>query len=83
MKEVKVKVIEEFRDRTEDLKVRKVNSEFFVDEERAKLLVGRELVEIVKEEEHDGKTEDGAKEKMETPAENTAEEKPAKGNKEK
>lgn len=47
--EVKVKVLEDFRDRENDMKLRKAGTEFTVDQDRAKLLVNKKLVEIVKE----------------------------------
>ena len=50
MEEVKVKVIKEFKDRTEDLKLRKEEEILSVTEERAKKLVGLGLVEVVENE---------------------------------
>lgn len=50
MEEVKVKVIEEFKDRTEDLKLRKKDEVLTVSEERAKKLAGLGLVEFVENE---------------------------------
>lgn len=87
MAEVKVKVLEDFRDRTKDMELRKKDSEFLVEEERAKKLAGLRLVEIVKEEATAGSTEGSAEENTEAPKEeNGAEEKaekPAKGSKKK
>lgn len=48
MAEVQVKVKEEFRDRTADLQLRKKDEVLTVSEERAKMLIGRGLVEVVK-----------------------------------
>lgn len=48
MAQVQVKVKEEFRDRTADLQLRKKDEVLTVSEERAKMLVGRGLVEVVK-----------------------------------
>ena len=79
MAEVKVKVIEEFRDRTKDMELRKKDSVFEVDEERAKILEGLELVEIVKEE----KPVEDAAVADEAPTEEVKEEKPAKRGKKK
>lgn len=84
---VKVKVLEDFRDRTKDMELRKKDSVFEVEEERAKILAGRGLVEIVKEEATAGSTEGGAEENTEAPKEENGDkekaEKPAKGSKKK
>lgn len=48
MSEVQVKVKEDFRDRIADLQLRKKDEVLSVSEERAKMLVGRGLVEVVK-----------------------------------
>lgn len=50
MEEVKVKVIEEFKDRTDDLKLRKKDEILTVSEERAKKLAGLGLVDFVENE---------------------------------
>lgn len=50
MAEVKVKVIEPFRDRTADLQLRKKDDVLTVSEERAQKLAGLGLVELIKEE---------------------------------
>lgn len=47
---VKVKVLEDFYDREDDLKLKEKNREMEVSEERAKKLVGLGLVEIIKDE---------------------------------
>lgn len=79
---VKVKVLEDFRDRTKDMELRKKDSVFEVEEERAKILAGRGLVEIVKEEAPAGNTEGSAEENTEAPTEeNGAEEKVEKSEK--
>lgn len=49
MADVKVRVIEKFRDRTAGLKLRKKDEILIVSEERAKKLAGLRLVEICKE----------------------------------
>lgn len=48
MAEVQVKVKEEFRDRTADMKLRKKDEVLTLSEERAGLLAGRGLVEVIK-----------------------------------
>lgn len=66
MAAVKVKVLEEFRDSEKDLELRKKDSTFEVEEERAKFLAGCGLVEIVKEEAPAGeKPAEGEEEKPE------------------
>ena len=50
MAEVSVKVKEDFRDRTEDLKLRKKDEVLTVSEERAQKLAGLGLVELVENE---------------------------------
>ena len=79
---VKVKVLEDFRDRTKDMELRKKDSVFEVEEERAKTLAGLSLVEIAKEEASTGNTKGGAEENTEAPTEeSSAEEKVEKSEK--
>lgn len=63
MAEVKVKVVEEFRDRTVDLVLRKKDEVLTVTEDRAEKLVGLGLVEMYVE------TEPEAPEESENPEE--------------
>jgi len=50
MEELRVQVKEEFRDRTEDMKLRKKDEILTVSEERAQKLAGLGLVEFVENE---------------------------------